>query len=1500
MILRPHLFPFAAFACLAAPVASAEVLFEADFQGSTAVTGAVTDNASPAILNGGTATGAWLLSGTGGGNPGAILANAGRSERAFVFDSAISGSVDDLITGTLARAVNLSGGEGLTLDFKLYASRQGTGRQVRIALQDSGGANAYTLVFGLDNSKTLGWLSTTATHTVLATTTSANTGFTNPAVDNYLSWTSGTMVRARVEVLGHSTAAGSSGAKLSVDWNGDGDFTDAEEVSQVAFGPHTAGIGMLGRIQFSYGGSAGNRGIYLDDITVAAVPASAPATYVWTGSASGGDGVSLYQEANWTLDGNNTTLIPQINPTTPVNQLLVVHTGNPGGGGATGTLDLGTGSLAIDGGTVRMNATSGIRGGMLDQRGGTIEALFLESTTTTLAGGTLTLFDPGDALRAGALVNFTAASTATLAFTAESPSAVLAEHLPQITVNGSPARMGVNLSVATDGGSGSLVTLFSGVADSDDDGMNDAWEILHFNTLDRDGTGDYDNDGSPDLEEYQNNTLPDNPDTDGDTLSDGAETNNGVWVSLSATGTDPLKPDSDGDGTPDHIEINQRTDPTDPDSKVNRPNIIFVLCDDLGHGDLGAFFQNQRAAAADPAKPWHFTPRLDTIAAEGIQLRGHYCPAPVCAPSRASLLLGVHQGHSNVRNNQFDKALDNNHTLASMLRSAGYGTYCVGKWGLQGDASFPAHPMKRGFDGYFGYIGHGAGHAHYPKEDDKALYDGYTEVGAQFDKCYTTDLFTARAKKFLTDHHGATPDKPFFLYLAYDTPHAKTQLPSTAFPAGAGLTGGLQWNGTPGSMINTATGTVDGWYHPSYASATWDDPGVAGAVNPWPDVYRRYATMVRRIDDCMHDLVQTLKDLGIDDNTLVVFTSDNGPSKESYLSGTDSNGYSRAYAPTFFASYGPFDGIKRDLWEGGIRVGAIARWPGAIPPDQISHSPSQFHDWMPTFAAMAKTHTPAHSDGVSLLPTLTGIGTQREPTIYVEYFEGGNTPAYTDFLPSRRNRSRDEMQMIRCGNMVGVRYGISSHSNNFEIYDILADPGQTTNLAAANPALQQHMKNRVLQLRRPEGSAARPYDPEPVPPSPPSGPVIHGLRFRAWNQLATTVPEIPDLPPVVRADVPTNTLSLLPRATHCNAAYDGWLQVPADGTWTFALATDSRAHIRLHDAALLDADAGYVSGQSISTTIPLKAGLHPIRIRYSRTTGAAPALALSWSGPSVALQTVPASAFFSDDGDDDGDTLSKSAEAAQGTSDYLVDTDADGLGDATDFDPVTPNVAPGIPELSNASFPENIANPEIGELTADNEALDSLTWSFAPGDGDADNPLFAFAGNRLSLSGSADFETRSSYSIRVRATDLGGLLSEETFVLNVINDAIGRSAAEWHQNEFGAAPVDWSADDDHDGLGRLLEYALGGDPAGDSSAAMPRITISGGVIHYSYTRRAPGYHDLIYQVEASAGLAAWSPAATSVVSITDGPQPWLEHVVLALPPDSVPPLFLRLNVSQLP
>lgn len=654
-------------------------------------------------------------------------------------------------------------------------------------------------------------------------------------------------------------------------------------------------------------------------------------------------------------------------------------------------------------------------------------------------------------------------------------------------------------------------------------------------------------------------------------------------------------------------------------SIATKPNIIFILADDLGWGDLGVFHQNSITGSRK-----FTTPMLDSFAAEGIQMRKHYCPAPVCAPSRASLLLGVHQGHANVRDNQFDKALENNHTLATVLKQAGYGTAIIGKWGLQGSGgnptAWPAYPTRRGFDYFYGYVRHGDGHSHYPfhttydpdgsgrqVRPPKEVWDQNTMVRDTLENCYTTDLFTARAKKWIADHRQSHPAQPFFLYLAYDTPHAALQVPTMAYPPGSGTNGGLQWLGAAGQMINTAAGTIDTYIHPDYTN------------QHWTDVEKRFATMVRRMDDAVGDLVQTLKDLGVDDNTLIVFSSDNGPHHESYFNAN--------YEANSFTSFGPFDGTKRDLWEGGVREPTLARWPGRIPAGRISNDASQFHDWLSTFAEMAGVPPPARTDGVSLLPTLTGVGAQRPTTTYVEYVHQGSTRSYAEFDPSHRGRARNQMQLIHLGGYKGVRYNIASHTNDFEIYNVDADPKETNNLAL-NPAfaaLQQNMKNRVLQLRRPDTDAPRPYDAEFVPASTNVAFTNGVVAYSAYEGAWPWVPDFASLTAVNTGHCAGLDLSVRSRDQDFGIAFSGFITVPADGDYTFYLTSDSGAHLRIHDATVLDDDFNH-TGAEVSGTIRLRSGRHPFRLYYRHGSGPR-TLSLKYSGPCISKAPVPLSAF---------------------------------------------------------------------------------------------------------------------------------------------------------------------------------------------------------------------------------------------------------------------------------
>lgn len=632
-------------------------------------------------------------------------------------------------------------------------------------------------------------------------------------------------------------------------------------------------------------------------------------------------------------------------------------------------------------------------------------------------------------------------------------------------------------------------------------------------------------------------------------------------------------------------------------SRASQPNVIFILLDDMGWGDFGVLHQN-----SIEGRKRHSTPFLDQMANEGMQLRAHYCPAPVCAPSRASLLSGVHQGHAEVRDNQFDKALADNHTLATVMKAAGYKTWLVGKYGLQGGVNgkaddktvedWPAYPTRRGFDEFYGYVRHRDGHVHYPADKwnlgdseshrtPKQVWHNDREVSSGLSGCYTTDLFTARSKDWIIRHaQGDNAEQPFFLYLALDTPHAALQLPAAPFPEGNGIKGGLQWIGKPGRMINTAGPKIDSFRHPDYVGKGWSD------------VDERFATMVRRIDQSVGDLLQTLRDLQIDEKTMVVISCDNGPHHESYLR-DPSTDKRVGYTPEAFQSYGPFDGTKRDVWEGGIRVGTLAWWPGKIPSGSKSDSPSQFHDWMPTFASAAGIAAPARTDGVSLLPTLTGKGKQQQGQVYVEYFQSGRTPAYDDFEKAKRQNRRKQMQVVFVDGYKGVRQDIQSHEDPFAIYDVKSDPKETQNLAGTDKKfdrLQERMKDRVLRIRRPNASAKRPYDDEAMPAR--KTDFAEGWKFAVFEGQFPYVPNTSGLVPSRQGQSDAMALESVGGA----ARFRGVFQAPETATYRVTMQTKSPTFVRIHDAELLDADFAFDPSESYETEIKLEKGSHPIEV----------------------------------------------------------------------------------------------------------------------------------------------------------------------------------------------------------------------------------------------------------------------------------------------------------------
>jgi arylsulfatase A-like enzyme len=901
--------------------------------------------------------------------------------------------------------------------------------------------------------------------------------------------------------------------------------------------------------------------------------ATQAATITWTGL---GDGVSLFQEANWDAAGGTLSgdYIPKDTGETAHDLAINIVDNIGGGNGWNGTLDLGgVGSLTVNGATdyFRMS-TSGdatLANGTAIFKKGTddydFQGLWSNMNVTITSGGITTAGDL-------TLDNGTTVNTQWMSYnniTLAGASTLNVSGNGNVFANGLINLIDADSKIVFTGGK----TVAAVIAD-------------HL---------------SGDVSDTSTSAA-------GRILVAGAGAIQGQNIHVY---TDPQT----GYTTAQRLTIPL------PEYTSDGPNIIFVICDDLGYGDLGVLFQNSRSAD----EPKHATPKLDTMATGGMQLNSHYAAAPVCAPARASLLNGVHQGHATVRDNQFDKALGNNHSLASMLNTAGYKTAAFGKWGLQGNGTAPyweAHPLNRGFDYFYGYIRHGDGHLHYPKEDNKEVYENYSEVSSDLDLCYTTDLFTARAKKWITDHLASDEaDKPMFLYLAYDTPHAKLQYPSTAYPAGGGLSGGVQWTGTPGAMINTSTGIYDGYIHPDYATATYDhdsNPGTAEIA--WPDMSKRWAGGVRRVDDAMGDLLTLLDDLNIANNTLVVFTSDNGVTKESY--------YAESFEPGFFDSFGPFDGIKRDTWEGGIRVPTFAYWPGTITSGSISNTPSAFWDWMPTFAELAGQPVPTVTDGTSLVPELKDTGSREDSTIYVEYYQNGSTPNYPEFEVDHQGRSRNQMQVIQIEGYKGIRYNITSHSDNFEIYDVINDPKETTNLATHSQfvSMQQRMKDLVLQLRRPNSTAARPYDNEVVP----AAVVLDSFTTSQTNYAVfegewAWLPDFATMTPTASGTLANVDLSVAPAVAKYGIQFSGYLDIPTTGEYTFYLTSDSGSSLRIHDALVIDDDYTY-TGAEVSGTIQLAAGKHPYTLSY-RNAGRTAALNFQYEGPGISKQTVPSARF---------------------------------------------------------------------------------------------------------------------------------------------------------------------------------------------------------------------------------------------------------------------------------
>lgn len=445
--------------------------------------------------------------------------------------------------------------------------------------------------------------------------------------------------------------------------------------------------------------------------------------------------------------------------------------------------------------------------------------------------------------------------------------------------------------------------------------------------------------------------------------------------------------------------------------EANRPNIILIVADDLGYGELGCYGQK-----------WIKTPRIDRLAQEGMKFTQFYCGSPVCAPSRCVLLTGKHPGHAYVRDNGKDKDYqklkdqhgweypgqrpipDSEVTLAEMLKQQGYATGAMGKWGL-GHFGTSGDPNKQGFDLFFGYNSQWHAHNHYPRflwrNQQKVPYpgnDGKSLTG----KTYSQDEFTREALEFIRTHQS----EPFFLYLPFAVPHLSIQVPASSLAEYVGKI------------------PEQDYRHQGYL--------------PHPSPRAGYAAMISHMDRDIGKVVDLVDELGLSENTLILFTSDNGPTYNR-LGGSDSK---------FFNSSDGLRGRKGSVYDGGIRVPLVARWKGQIAPTITSDLVSAFWDLMPTLGEVAGATVPDAADGVSLVPTLTGTGEQATHEHLLWEFGGYGG-----------------QQAVRLGDWKGVRRNIKQGNRTIELYNLSDDRAESRDVAESHPEVVKQIE-RILQTDR--------------------------------------------------------------------------------------------------------------------------------------------------------------------------------------------------------------------------------------------------------------------------------------------------------------------------------------------------------------------------------------------------------------------------------------------------